>query len=103
MKLILYITLAVQAIIAVLLVTLRDYLGWVFSSDQDVVELVANIAPIAAFFEFFDGFQVVIKGVLMGMGRQKTILWINLVGFWAIGEQSVSETRCDDLRKRVLG
>ena len=46
-----YITLGVQALIAVFIISLRDYLGWVFSNDDDVVDLVAKIAPIAAYFE----------------------------------------------------
>ena len=89
-KLILYVTLIVQTIIVIFLISLRNYIGRVFSNDTDVVDLVANIAPIAAYFEFFDGFQVVIKGVLMGMGRQKTILWINLIGFWCVGATFIS-------------
>ena len=38
-----------------------------------------------ALYQVFDGFQGVSSGVLRGMGRQKRVALLNLLGFWGLG------------------
>ena len=49
-----------------------------FSSDPEVVSIVASIAPFAAVGELMDGFGAS-QGVLRGCGRQALILVIALL------------------------
>jgi len=40
---------------------------------------------ISAFFELFDGFQVVATGALRGLGDTRSPMLAHLVGYWGIG------------------
>ena len=62
-----------------------DYLGYVFTSDTDVIKATAKIAYIAALFQLSDGGQGAAAGVFRGMGRQTTVAIRNLLGLWVIG------------------
>lgn len=62
--------------------------GWVvrlFIHDPAVVALGATLLRIAAFFELFDGFQIVATGALRGIGDTRTPMLAHLAGYWAIG------------------
>eukprot|EP00002_Diphylleia_rotans_P037123 TRINITY_DN8268_c0_g2_i1.p1 TRINITY_DN8268_c0_g2~~TRINITY_DN8268_c0_g2_i1.p1 ORF type:complete len:586 (+),score=90.00 TRINITY_DN8268_c0_g2_i1:549-2306(+) len=56
-----------------------------FTDDQDVADAAAEIAPIAALYQILDGFQGVAAGVYRGIGRQRTVAILNLIGFWIVG------------------
>jgi len=40
---------------------------------------------IAAFFELFDGLQIVATGALRGLGETRTPMIAHLVGYWVVG------------------
>ena len=63
----------------------RRYLGRLFTDDEAVITLVAELVFIAALFQISDGMQAVCAGVMRGMGRQRLVAGLNLVGFWVIG------------------
>jgi len=73
----------VMAVAAVLFVALRHVLPRLYTGDPDAIAAAAAILPVAAFFQVFDGTQVVACGVLRGMGRTRPAALINLVGYWA--------------------
>lgn len=54
-------------------------------SDPQVVALAAQLLPIAAFFQLFDGTQVVCFGVLRGAGDTRVPALANVVGYYLIG------------------
>jgi MATE family multidrug resistance protein len=62
----------------------RKSLGLAFTADPDVVQLVARIAPVAACFQFIDGFQGVSQGVLRAMGKQAFLAKSIFVAFWVL-------------------
>eukprot|EP00966_Prymnesium_polylepis_P165543 3826772-Prymnesium_polylepis.2 len=66
-------------------VIFRNYLGVVFTTDERVISTVASLAWVAALFQISDGLQAAVAGVMRGMGRQKTVAWLNFLGFWVIG------------------
>ncbi|CAM9737971.1 unnamed protein product, partial [Phaeothamnion confervicola] len=76
---------AFMAVSAIIIVVCRQYLGAIFVDDQDVMALVAKIAPIAAAFEICDGLQGTAAGVLRGLGKQHLLVVINIIGLWLIG------------------
>lgn len=62
----------------------RTRIGQLFSSDQDVIDLVAHVLPICAIFQVADGIASVGGGVIRGLGRQSVAAMINLVAYYLI-------------------
>ncbi|KAJ3378620.1 hypothetical protein HDU92_007285 [Lobulomyces angularis] len=69
---------------AVFLVT-GNIWGWLWSQDPEVVKIVGSIMPMAAVFQFSDGFNCVGGGILRGCGQQKVGAFLNLFGFYVVG------------------
>ncbi len=62
--------------------------GWIvraYIGDAAVIATGAVLLRIAAFFELFDGFQVVATGALRGLGDTRTPMLAHLAGYWLIG------------------
>jgi MATE family multidrug resistance protein len=62
----------------------RHNFGYLFTSDDDVVQLVAKIMPILALFQIADGLAGVCGGIIRGMGRQSFAAWVNIISYYAI-------------------
>ncbi|KAL7541350.1 hypothetical protein ACHAWF_006912, partial [Thalassiosira exigua] len=75
--------LLVAALIVILL-PCREILGNLFSSDEDVAQLVSELIPISCIFMMGDSVQATTGGILRGLGRQKLVLWLNIVAFWIL-------------------
>jgi len=73
-----------QAILIVILWPCKDILGNLMSSDEDVAHLVSQLIPISCVFMMGDAFQATTGGVFRGLGRQKLVLWLNILGFWML-------------------
>ena len=56
-----------------------------FSSDATVIRTGATLLVVAAFFQLFDGVQVVATGILRGLGDTRSPMLWNLVGHWMLG------------------
>ncbi|KAI8816045.1 mate-domain-containing protein [Fimicolochytrium jonesii] len=63
----------------------RNQWGWVWSSDPEVVKLVASILPLAAVFQVSDALGAASGGILRGCGRPEIGAYINLAGYYIIG------------------
>jgi len=72
----------VQFLLSIIMLLCRDIVGDLFSNDADVVDLVSILIPISCIFMMGDAIQATIGGVLRGLGRQKLVLWLNILGFW---------------------
>ncbi|KAK2871587.1 hypothetical protein FQN49_003036 [Arthroderma sp. PD_2] len=53
-----------------LLSSLRFYIPALFTSDEEVIELIAAVLPLCASFQLFDAFATNCNGILRGLGRQ---------------------------------
>ncbi|KAI7899044.1 mate-domain-containing protein [Cokeromyces recurvatus] len=62
----------------------RDRIGYLFTSDEDVVRLVSQIIPLCALFQIADGISGVCGGVIRGMGRQSFAAWVNLFSYYVV-------------------
>ncbi|HTD98908.1 MAG TPA: MATE family efflux transporter [Mucilaginibacter sp.] len=60
-------------------------LPWMYTSDKAVIDIAAQLLIIAAFFQLFDGTQVVGLGVLRGMGDVNIPTVITFIAYWVIG------------------
>ncbi|KAJ2470352.1 ethionine resistance protein [Coemansia sp. RSA 2322] len=59
--------------------------GNVYSSDPEVIAVVARIMPICALFQLADALNGTSGGLLRSLGRQAAGAWINLPSFYLIG------------------
>lgn len=76
---------AVVGILNVLLLsTLRFYLPRLFSSDEQVNDLVAHVLPLCAAFQLFDAVAANCNGLLRGLGRQAIGGWVQLFCYYAV-------------------
>nr|XP_028563669.1 multidrug and toxin extrusion protein 1-like isoform X1 [Podarcis muralis] len=63
----------------------KDVLAYIFTSDEEVVELVAKVIPVYVAFHFFEALCCTTSGVLRGTGKQKLGAIFNAVGYYAVG------------------
>lgn len=68
----------------ILLSALRSYVPRLFSSDPEVVEIVAHVLPICAAFQLFDALAANCNGILRGLGRQEVGGYIQLFCYYVI-------------------
>lgn len=57
----------------------------VYTRDAAVIGIGAVLLRIAAFFQLFDGFQVVAGGALRGLGDTRSPTLAHLAGYWILG------------------
>jgi multidrug resistance protein, MATE family len=69
---------------AVAFSALRFELPGLYTDDANVLARAAQILPLAAAFQLFDGTQVVAGGVLRGMGRPDAAAIVNLLGYYGV-------------------
>ncbi|XP_070683594.1 multidrug and toxin extrusion protein 1-like [Pempheris klunzingeri] len=63
----------------------RNVIGYIFTSEQDILQRVADVMIIFCFMHLFDGAAGVAGGVLRGAGKQLIGALCNLVGYYLIG------------------
>jgi MATE family multidrug resistance protein len=56
-----------------------------YINDPAVIDIAAKLILIAAFFQLFDGTQVVGLGILRGLGDVKVPTIITLLAYWVLG------------------
>src|SRR3569833_766602 len=71
---------------AALLFTFGNHLlPWMYTTDNAVITIAAQLLIIAAFFQLFDGTQVVGLGILRGMGDVNFPTDFTLIAYWIVG------------------
>ncbi|WFD28140.1 hypothetical protein MNAN1_003146 [Malassezia nana] len=66
------------------LLFVRRPIGQLFSDTEATIDLVANVLPLVAAFQVFDGWAGSCGGVLRGMGRQHLGANCNLVAYYVV-------------------
>ncbi|XP_072548063.1 multidrug and toxin extrusion protein 1-like isoform X1 [Salminus brasiliensis] len=83
------VSLTLTAVLAVLqgavLACLKPVIGFLFTDDRQIVQLVSKVLTVYCFLEFFDGLVCVCMGILLGSGQQKIAAVANLFGYYCIG------------------
>jgi MATE family, multidrug efflux pump len=70
---------------AVTLFSIPNVIARLFTPQPEVVAAGAALLKIAAFFQLFDGCQIVATGALRGAGDTRTPMLCHFVGYWVIG------------------
>jgi MATE family multidrug resistance protein len=76
---------AVMSGAAVVLLTAPRWIARIFTPDAAVIGSAVVLLRVAAFFQLFDGLQVVATGALRGVGDTRTPMLCHLAGYWVIG------------------
>lgn len=63
----LHIVIAFMSLMGILFIILREQVPLLFTSDPEVIKVAAGLLIVGAFFQIFDGVQVVLLGALRGM------------------------------------
>ncbi|KAJ4373153.1 hypothetical protein N0V83_003444 [Neocucurbitaria cava] len=63
---------------------LRNVLPRAFTSDPEVVKIVATVLPLLAAFQFADSTTALVNAILRGLGKQNIGGWCNLFVYYVI-------------------
>lgn len=74
-----------MSISGVLFILLRNWLPTLFIDDAEVIMAASGLLIIAAFFQIFDGVQVVSLGILRGLQDVKVPTIATFFAYWVIG------------------
>ena len=80
-----HIVLVFMCLTAAFLTVFNHLLPWIYTSDKIVIAIASQLLIIAAFFQLFDGTQVVGLGILRGMGDVNIPTIITFLAYWVIG------------------
>jgi MATE family multidrug resistance protein len=75
----------VMSAAAIVLLAVPEWIARLFTPDPAVIASAAAILRVAAFFQLFDGLQIVVTGSLRGAGDTHTPMACHLIGYWVIG------------------
>jgi MATE family multidrug resistance protein len=70
---------------AIMMLTVPHWIARIYTPDATVIAASAALMMVAAFFQLFDGIQVVSIGALRGLGDTRTAMLGHLVADWFIG------------------
>ncbi len=76
-----HLVLMFMSVTAILFYTLRNQLPQLYIADQDVIAVASQLLILAAIFQVFDGFQVVILGALRGLADVKHAMKISFISY----------------------
>ncbi|KAI5626706.1 hypothetical protein C0J50_13666, partial [Silurus asotus] len=63
----------------------KTVIGFLFTSDENIAELVSELMSIYCPLQFFNGLLCVGMGIVLGTGQQKIAAIANLIGYYCIG------------------
>lgn len=72
-------------LISITMILLRNFWGYMYSNEDEVVTYIARMIPILAISFFIDGIHTSLSGVLTGCGEQKIGARVNLAGYYLAG------------------
>ena len=68
----------------ILLSSLRSHIPQLFTSDPEVIDIVAKVLPLCAAFQLFDALSACCNGILRGLGRQEVGGYVQLFCYYAV-------------------
>lgn len=73
-----------MSFMALVFISCNTFLPIIFSSDVEIISIASKLLLFAAFFQLFDGTQVVAIGALRGLEDYKYPTIIAFMGYWII-------------------
>ncbi|XP_058857354.1 multidrug and toxin extrusion protein 1-like [Acipenser ruthenus] len=72
-------------LLAIIIAPLKDLVGYIFTTEVEIIDLVSKVMVLFAPLHFCDGLVGVSGGIVRGVGRQKFGAICNLVGYYVVG------------------
>ncbi|KAJ9689533.1 hypothetical protein PVL29_014964 [Vitis rotundifolia] len=72
-------------LVATALILGRNFWGYSYSNEENIVKYVGEMMLLLAISHFFDGIQSVLSGVVRGSGKQKIGTLVNLGAYYLVG------------------
>ena len=80
-----HLVLVFMSSMGILFILARNYLPFMFTVDEEVVKIASRLLIIAAFFQIFDGLQVVMLSTLRGMADVRLPMFIAFFAYMMLG------------------
>ncbi|KAM9318724.1 multidrug and toxin extrusion protein 1-like [Pholidichthys leucotaenia] len=80
----------------------KTVIGYIFTSDENIISVVSHLMNAYIFLQFFDGLVCICTGIFLGTGKQKIPAVANFIGYYCIG-LSLCVTLIFVAKLRVLG
>ncbi|XP_029963570.1 multidrug and toxin extrusion protein 1-like [Salarias fasciatus] len=80
----------------------KTVIGYLFTSDEEIVGLVSHLMNAYCALQLFDGLVCVCTGIFLGTGKQKIPAVANFVGYYGIG-LSLAVVLMFVAKMRILG
>lgn len=77
-------TLILVTISGFVLYETRFILGYLFTSDTDIISRVRQLAPLVAVFQVINGLQGILQGIMRGMNRHNELVGYSFLSYWII-------------------
>ncbi|NXK86681.1 S47A2 protein, partial [Formicarius rufipectus] len=71
--------------VGIILASTKNVLGYIFTDDKEIVDLVAWVMPVYVVFHLFEAMTGACGGVLRGIGKQKFGAILNAVCYYGVG------------------
>uniref|UniRef100_A0A3P9AI67 Multidrug and toxin extrusion protein n=1 Tax=Esox lucius TaxID=8010 RepID=A0A3P9AI67_ESOLU len=82
------VSLTLSGVMAVIqgiaLMSTKTVIAFMFTSDEQIIELVSQVLTVYSVLQFFDGLCVSM-GIILGTGRQKIAAIANLITYYCVG------------------
>uniref|UniRef100_A0A0E0D303 Protein DETOXIFICATION n=1 Tax=Oryza meridionalis TaxID=40149 RepID=A0A0E0D303_9ORYZ len=75
----------ISAILAVVILCLRNYISYLFTEGEVVSNAVADLCPLLAITLILNGIQPVLSGVAVGCGWQQFVAYVNIGCYYIVG------------------
>ncbi|XP_057216530.1 multidrug and toxin extrusion protein 1-like [Triplophysa rosa] len=63
----------------------KDIIGYIFTTEEEIVQRVSNVMIIYSFVHLFDAVAAVTGGIVKGAGKQAIGALYNIVGYYFVG------------------
>jgi MATE family multidrug resistance protein len=94
----LFLAITLCGISSYIFYSLRDLVGYVFTSDPEIIHRCSEMAGIFALLQFINGIQGASQGVMRGMSRQKELFGYTFFSYWLFGlPLGMSQLQCVNL------
>jgi MATE family multidrug resistance protein len=80
-----HVIIVFMSVTAIFFMFANNLLPYIYTEDQAVIAIAAQLLIIAGFFQLFDGTQVVGLGILRGVGDVNVPTIITFIAYWIIG------------------
>ena len=79
-----HLALVIVCIVCSILFLTKDFLGFVFTDDVAVNDIVKTLLPILMLYQIGDSIQIVLTNSLRGLADVKIIMWISFIAYFII-------------------